>query len=261
MCKIYYLYYLNFVLAMSKSEKKSTTGIRKPYMEIVRENEQLLKYYKLQKLVDSEEEWQELLEILRSDLPACFRVTGFKDEAKALMHIIETDMFTEYAQGVATLNDIPIEKVKLPQRLTWYPDGLAYQLQLSRKDIRRSEPLYRLHNFLIDGTKVGAISRQECVSMIPPILLDVKPTDKVIDLCAAPGSKTAQLIEALHSEPDKYSIPPGFVLANDVDNNRCYMLIHQAKRLNTPSFLVTNSDATLFPNLVVNIISIHFVYL
>ena len=35
--------------------------------------------------------------------------------------------------------------------------------------------------------------------MIPPLLLGVEPGHKVLDMCAAPGSKTVQLIEALHS--------------------------------------------------------------
>ena len=48
-------------------------------------------------------------------------------------------------------------------------------------------------------------------------------------MCAAPGSKTAQIIEALHAEEG--SIPSGLVVANDADNSRCYMLVHQAKRL------------------------------
>ena len=56
-----------------------------------------------------------------------------------------------------------------PKSLLWYPDELAWQLQLTRKDIRRSEKLFRLHNFLIAETKSGNISRQECVSMIPPV--------------------------------------------------------------------------------------------
>jgi len=60
-----------------------------------------------------------------------------------------------------------------------YPDGLAWQLQLTRKDIRRSEAYFRLHNFLISETDSGNISRQEAVSMIPPLLLDVKPQHKV----------------------------------------------------------------------------------
>ena len=54
-------------------------------------------------------------------------------------------------------------------------------------------------------------------------------TTQVLDMCAAPGSKTAQIIEALHAEEG--SIPSGLVVANDADNSRCYMLVHQAKRL------------------------------
>ena len=46
--------------------------------------------------------------------------------------------------------------------------------------------------------------------MIPPLLLDAQPHHYVLDMCAAPGSKTAQLLEALHREgpmapaPSKY---------------------------------------------------------
>ncbi|KPJ19129.1 tRNA (cytosine(34)-C(5))-methyltransferase [Papilio machaon] len=67
-------------------------------------------------------------------------------------------------------------------------------------------------------------------------------------MCAAPGSKTAQLIEFLHADEDK--VPSGFVMANDVDNSRCYMLVHQAKRLNSPCILITNHDSALMPALV-----------
>jgi 16S rRNA C967 or C1407 C5-methylase (RsmB/RsmF family) len=37
-------------------------------------------------------------------------------------------------------------------------------------------------------------------------------------MCAAPGSKTTQLIEALHVEEG--TLPTGFVVANDADNAR-----------------------------------------
>lgn len=66
-------------------------------------------------------------------------------------------------------------------------------------------------------------------------------------MCAAPGSKTAQLIEALHGDENE-TIPSGFVVANDVDNTRCYMLVHQAKRLNSPNFVVINHDSTNLPS-------------
>lgn len=41
----------------------------------------------------------------------------------------------------------------------------------------------------------------------------------------------------------------GFVIANDVDNKRCYLLVHQAKRLNSPCIMVVNHDASIFPRL------------
>ena len=43
-------------------------------------------------------------------------------------------------------------------------------------------------------------------------------------MCAAPGSKTVQLLEALHSGGEA---PTGFVVANDADFKRCNLLTHQ----------------------------------
>ena len=69
-------------------------------------------------------------------------------------------------------------------------------------------------------------------------------------MCAAPGSKTAQLIEMLHAAQQPGDPPPqGFVIANDMDNTRCYMLVHQAKRLSSPCVVVTNHDASQLPNM------------
>lgn len=75
---------------------------------------------------------------------------------------------------------------------------------------------------------------------------------QVLDMCAAPGSKTAQMIEQLHSSQDavKGAIPPGVVIANDADNKRCYLLTHQAKRLQSPSIVITNHDAAFMPNML-----------
>ena len=80
--------------------------------------------------------------------------------------------------------------------------------------------------------------------MIPALLLDVKPGDRVLDLCAAPGSKTAQIIEMLHTDD---GLSKGVVVANDVDNKRCYMLVHQSKRLHSCSTIITNHDAGGMP--------------
>jgi tRNA (cytosine34-C5)-methyltransferase len=83
--------------------------------------------------------------------------------------------------------------------------------------------------------------------MIPPLLLDVRPHQRVLDMCAAPGSKTAQIIEMLHST-DEEPTSEGVVVANDVDNKRCYMLVHQSKRLHSPCSIITNHDAVNMPD-------------
>jgi multisite-specific tRNA:(cytosine-C5)-methyltransferase len=101
----------------------------------------------------------------------------------------------------------------------------------------------------------GLITRQELVSMIPPILTDIKSHHSVFDMCAAPGSKTAQILEQImndhmhHQKKSNINLPKGFVVANDADHKRAYLLTHQINRFNTSNIAVTNHMAQEFPNL------------
>ena len=93
--------------------------------------------------------------------------------------------------------------------------------------------------------------------MIPTLLLDVQPHHITLDMCAAPGSKTAQILEDIHhktaqpSASNGAALPEvrGMVIANDSDPKRAYMLVHQLKRLGSPAFLVTTHEGQHFPNL------------
>uniref|UniRef100_A0A673HFF7 tRNA (cytosine(34)-C(5))-methyltransferase n=1 Tax=Sinocyclocheilus rhinocerous TaxID=307959 RepID=A0A673HFF7_9TELE len=168
----------------------------------------LFEHYYTELKIVPEGEFEEFMEAMREPLPATIRITGYKR----------------------------------------YPDELAWHTNLSRKILRKSPLLEKFHQFLVSETESGNISRQEAVSMIPPLLLKIEPQHKILDMCAAPGSKTAQLIEMLHSDMD-VPFPEGFVIANDVDNKRCYLLVHQAKRLNSPCIMVVNHDASSIPRL------------
>lgn len=148
------------------------------------------------------------MDMMKKSLPVGFRITGSKAEAKALLDTIKGDFFKEIINTSSENNLENNEEAKdILRCLPFYPNGLAWQLQLTRKEIRRSETYFKLHNFLITETECGSISRQEVVSMVPPLVLDVKPSHKILDMCAAPGSKTAQLIEMIHS--DERSVLPG----------------------------------------------------
>nr|XP_054748162.1 RNA cytosine-C(5)-methyltransferase NSUN2-like [Lytechinus pictus] len=214
------------------------------YSNVVMDNPAFENYYKEQNLVP-EGEWDQFMASLKTHLPATFRITGFRGQANQVLRYLKGECFNELLKSDA---EEAIETK--PTAIPWYPDELAWQLNLSRKNIRKMPTLEKLHLFLISETESGNISRQEIVSMIPPILLQVKPHHKVLDMCAAPGSKTAQLIEMLHAE-ETMGWPEGFVIGNDSDNKRCYIMVHQAKRLNSPCCMVVNHDASVFPRLQV----------
>jgi 16S rRNA C967 or C1407 C5-methylase (RsmB/RsmF family) len=83
---------------------------------------------------------------------------------------------------------------------------------------------------------------------------------QVLDMCAAPGSKTFQLLEMLHdmdgsatgsgaSAGSSQLTPTGFVVANDADAQRCNLLTHQTKRMCSPCLMVTNHEAQAFPRI------------
>lgn len=227
----------------SKREKKNektgdlswgTKNKREGYDVVVKENAAFETYYKAQKIVP-QDEWDSFMYHFKEPLPASFRISGHRNQGKAILKIMEGEYFKALTE----------ENAK-PECLSWYPENLAWQLSLTRKDIRKSEANVKLHNFLVSETEAGNISRQETVSMIPPLVLDVQPHHKVFDMCAAPGSKTTQLVEMLHAEEGK--IPEGLVIANDSNNKRCYLLTHQLKRLPSPNLIITNHDASIMPN-------------
>nr|DAD41060.1 TPA_asm: hypothetical protein HUJ06_015383 [Nelumbo nucifera] len=85
------------------------------------------------------------------------------------------------------------------------------------------------------------------VMQVPPLFLDAHPDHFVLDMCAAPGSKTFQLLEMIHQSTKPGSLPDGMVIANDVDVQRCNLLIHQTKRMCSANLIVTNHEAQHFP--------------
>lgn len=65
--------------------------------------------------------------------------------------------------------------------LTWYPGNLAWRLNFSRKQLRKTEALESFHEFLKHESEVGNITRQEAVSMVPPLFLNVQPDHHILD--------------------------------------------------------------------------------
>jgi 16S rRNA (cytosine1407-C5)-methyltransferase len=71
---------------------------------------------------------------------------------------------------------------------------------------------------------IGEYYIQGLSSMIPPLILDPKPGETVLDLCAAPGSKTTELAELMNNQ--------GTLVANEIQLNRVKMLVYNLDRMN-----------------------------
>jgi len=96
----------------------------------------------------------------------------------------------------------------------------------------------RLEHFL------GLFYVQEATSMLPPILLDLKPELKVLDLCAAPGSKTCQIAQHMENR--------GLIVANDNRKDRIRALANNLDRTGIVNTVITNYDGKLIGKLIDN---------
>lgn len=73
---------------------------------------------------------------------------------------------------------------------------------------------------------------QSFSSFIPPIVLNPEETDLVLDLCAAPGSKTTELGEIMNNR--------GTLIANEIQLDRLKSLVHNVDRMNQMNVGVTH---------------------
>mmetsp|Transcript_1037 Transcript_1037/g.1888 ORF Transcript_1037/g.1888 Transcript_1037/m.1888 type:complete len:466 (+) Transcript_1037:576-1973(+) len=122
--------------------------------------------------------------------------------------------------------------------------------------LRKNYGLEKVQNLIRLSNEAGMLTRQEIVSMLPPLLADIQSHHSVFDMCAAPGSKTAQALELIMSQHMKKNKKAnvdevdGFVIANDASSKRAFMLTHQMNRLNTANISIVNHFAQNFPFLV-----------
>src|SRR3989344_1915731 len=79
---------------------------------------------------------------------------------------------------------------------------------------------------------LGKIYVQEAASMIPPLVLQPKPGDVVLDMAASPGSKTTQMAAMMKND--------GLLVANDCKGDRL-----QSLGINLQRSVITNCLITL----------------
>ncbi len=89
--------------------------------------------------------------------------------------------------------------------------------------------------------KLGHIYVQEAASMIPPLVLQPKPGDIVLDMCAAPGSKTTQMAAMMNNT--------GVLVANDYKGQRLQSLGINVQRAGLTNIIVTKMNGMRFKDM------------
>ena len=84
----------------------------------------------------------------------------------------------------------------------------------------------------------GLLNIQEQVSMYPVMLLDPQPGEHILDMCAAPGSKTMQIAGRMSQR--------GTIVANDRHIARMRSLRMNQERLGFINLTLTKGDASRF---------------
>lgn len=227
--------------------KRSQTG---NWKEIEKENIKWETYYKQQPIFKDDQDFETFKKFCKEGLPLTFRftngnnITSDNSRQKEILNLFKRDILP-HLDNVEYEDEVIAAPVVIPWYETEEVHDILWQYNISKTIIRKKEQFKKFQQFLVMENVLGNIARQELVSMIPPLLLKVKPSDKVLDMCAAPGSKTMQLLEFLHASDEA----SGFVMANDADFKRSHMLTHQLKKINSPNLIIVNHDAQFFPKL------------
>jgi 16S rRNA C967 or C1407 C5-methylase (RsmB/RsmF family) len=179
-------------------------------------------YYAQQHLVD---DFPQLLAALRKPLPITFRIfdatrdgTGARLEAEA----------------------VKLGATRLQAKGAWTFAGEARRELRAQGDKTRDGAL---RDFLVRGDRFRCLRRQEEVSMASVEALDPRPNDVVLDCCAAPGSKTTQLVERCEG---------GCVVAVEYDAKRARALVARSLHVcggdRAARLVVCKGDATKLPS-------------
>ncbi|GLE02360.1 hypothetical protein PINS_up011198 [Pythium insidiosum] len=228
-----------------------------PLPDAAKNEPRFIQYY-VKQGVFPVEQLAEIRATLEAPLPSCFRVNPNSATADAIKERLTTQ-YPRVFEGVSHDG----KALSPPRELAWYPfSQSAWQLDCGKnvlgKAARDHDGIREFREFLLYETSTGNITRQEAVSMIPALLLDIQREHRVLDLCAAPGSKTSQVMENLGQQGGggqatgtdaAFTTRTGFIVANDANEKRGYLLVHQLQRLGLETAVVTCHLGQEFPGL------------
>lgn len=231
---------LNATILGDGVERRDVTW---PSNRMAYHNDDFETYYKAQGVV-GEGEWSRFLETLKTPLPLTFRLSRLLSARKRTRLLRELRELSARYRREGHREDL--------SPVSFVPSSGMWQLPVScdRDTLRFA----RNGTCLADVRKWcarergRAITWQEAVSVVPALALRIEREHDVLDMCAAPGSKTTAMLESrrrIHSSASPRQ--SGVVVANDLDKKRGHVLTHQCKRVGSDALIVTHTAAQNFP--------------
>jgi len=120
------------------------------------------------------------------------------------------------------------KKWSIKQPFREYPEIMLVEGYNDGKELLPGELGKSLEHLL------GLYYIQEISSMLPILVLDPKPDERVLDLCASPGSKTTQAAAKMKNQ--------GFLVANEVKLERLKILSANLERCGVMNVILTRRD-------------------
>jgi len=133
-------------------------------------------------------------------------------------------------------NTIKISPEKLKKRL----EEKGWKIKIPFRDFSK---IMIVENELQPGELGRALEHllgyyyvQEIASMLPVLVLNPKENEKILDLCASPGSKTTQMAATMKNS--------GLIIANEVKFGRIKILASNLERCGVMNTIITKRDGT-----------------
>lgn len=147
-----------------------------------------------------------------------------------------------YIRKAIRVNTLKISIDELRKRLenNWKLEPIPWCKEGFWIDYRREgeEKRYDIGNVLEHF--LGYIYVQEAASMIPPVVLNPKPGETILDMCAAPGSKSSQIAATMQNK--------GLLVASDVQADRLNPLGINLQRMGVSNSLIVRMPGHWYNN-------------
>lgn len=136
----------------------------------------------------------------------------------------------ETADSILRVNTLKTNKAELLERL-------ANSGVIAADDVALPNALRVIQGGSLPRTKwfqQGHFFLQDTASMLPALLLEPQPGERVLDMCAAPGGKTTHLAELAEGQAR--------ITAMDASRTRLWKVLENIERLETPGIAVVCGD-------------------